>query len=171
MALMDIQRDAIRFDKRNEAFAQTQEVLMRVAKYLQPIRDVQMEGNHQQLIIELQQQIRDLQTKQSLPPQCDHTLLEQQMQTLTDEQDEARRRPVAPGMDEELRQERADMTQDKYQSGEEAHSLRTQLANALTLADPQAMEDRGQRFPGSTDFSGSDRTQLRRWITQLRMVP
>jgi regulator of sirC expression with transglutaminase-like and TPR domain len=93
------------------------------------------------------------------------------MQTLTDEQDEARRRPVAPGMDEELRQELADMTQDKYQSGEEAHSLRTQLANALILADPQAMEDRGQRFPDSTDFSGSDRTQLRRWITQLRMVP
>jgi hypothetical protein len=73
MALMDIQRDAIRFDMRNEAFAQTQEVLMRVAKYSQPIREVQMECNHQQLIIDLQQQIRDLQTKQFLPPQCDHT--------------------------------------------------------------------------------------------------
>jgi hypothetical protein len=29
MALIDIQRDAIRFDKLNEAFAPTQEVLMR----------------------------------------------------------------------------------------------------------------------------------------------
>jgi len=51
-----------------------------------------------------------------------------------------------------------------------------QLANALTLAAraapaaPQAPEDRGQKFPDSPDFSGSDRTQLRGWIAQLRMV-
>ena len=67
------------------------------------------------------------------------------------------------------------MTQDAQQCGEEARSLRTQLANALTLtaraapAAPQAPEDRGQKFPDSPDVSGLDRTQLRGWIVQLRM--
>ena len=54
--------------------------------------------------------------------------------------------------------------------------MRTQLANALTLAAgaapaaPQAPEDRGQKFPDSPDFSGPDRTQMRGWIAQLQMV-
>jgi len=69
-----------------------------------------------------------------------------------------------------------DMTQDAQRSGEEARSLGMQLGNAFTLAaraapaSPQAPEDRGQKFPDCPDFSGSDRTQLRRWIAQLRMV-
>jgi hypothetical protein len=48
--------------------------------------------------------------------------------------------------------------------------------NALTLAAraaqaaPQAPEDRGQKFLDSPDFSGSDGTQLKAWIAQLRMV-
>jgi hypothetical protein len=67
-----------------DVFAQTQEVQMRVAQYSQPIREVQMMCNHPQQIIDLQRQITDLQTKQFLPPQCDHTELEQQIQTLTD---------------------------------------------------------------------------------------
>jgi hypothetical protein len=68
------------------------------------------------------------------------------------------------------------MTRDARQSGEEVRGLRTQLANALTLAAlaapaaPQAPEGRGQKFPDSPDFSGSDRTQLGVWIAQLRMV-
>jgi hypothetical protein len=68
------------------------------------------------------------------------------------------------------------MTWGAGQSREEVHCLRMQLANALTLAAraapaaPQAPEDRGQKFPDSPDFSGSDRTQLRGWIAQLRMV-
>jgi len=51
-----------------------------------------------------------------------------------------------------------------------------QLANALTLAArvapaaPQAPEDKGQNFPDSPNFSGSDQTQLRSWITQLWIV-
>jgi len=79
-------------------------------------------------------------------------------------------------MNEDLRQELADITQDAQQSGEEARSLRMQVANALMLAArtapaaPQAPEDRGQKFPDSQDFSGSDRTQLGGWIAQLRMV-
>jgi hypothetical protein len=68
------------------------------------------------------------------------------------------------------------MTQDEQELGEEVHSLRMQLANALTLtaraapAAPQAGEDKGQKFPDSLDISESDRTQLRGWIAQLRMV-
>jgi hypothetical protein len=131
---------------------------------------------HPQQIIDLQRQITNLQSKQFLPPQCDHTELEQQIQTLRNERDEALRRPAAPGTNEDLQQELDDMTRDARQSGEEVRGLRTQLANALTLAAraapaaPQAPEDRGQKFPDSPDFSGSDRTQLRGWIAQLRMV-
>jgi len=175
MALIDIDKDNIGYEQLTEAFVQTQEVLMRVAQYSEPIREVQRVCDHPQQIINLQREITDLQTKQFLPPQCDHTELEQQMQTLRDERDEALRRPSAPGTSEELQQELDDMTRDARQSGEEVHGLRTQLANALTLAAreaptaPQAPEDRGQKFPDSPDFSGTDRTQLRGWIAQLRM--
>jgi hypothetical protein len=132
--------------------------------------------DHPQQIIDLQRQITDLQTKQFLPPECDHTEMEQQIQTLRDERDEALRRPVAPGTNEDLQQELDDMTRDAWQSGEEVRGLRKQLANALTLAArvalaaPQAPEDRGQKFPSSPDFSESDGTELNGWIAQFRMV-
>ena len=176
MALIDVEKENIGHEQLTEAFAQTQEVLMRVAQYSQPIREVQRVCEHPQQIIDLQRQITDLQSKQFLPPQCDHTRLEQQIQTLRTERDEALRRPPAPGTNEDLQQELDDMTRDARQSGEEVRGLRTQLANALMLAAratptaPQAPEDRGQKFPDSPDFSGSDRTQLRGWIAQLRMV-
>jgi len=176
MALIDIDKDNIGSEQLREAFIQTQEVLMRVAQYSQPIREVQMVCEHPQQIIDLQRQITDLQTRQFLPPQCDHTELEQQIRTLRNEWDEALRRPPAPGTNGDLQQELDDMTRDARQSGEEVRGLRTQLANALMLAAraapaaPQAPENRGQKFPNSPDFSGSDRTQLRGWIAQLRMV-
>jgi hypothetical protein len=176
MALLELQKDTVGFEELKEAFAQTQEELMRVAQYSQPIREVQMVCDHSQQIIHLQRQITNLQRKQFLPPECDHSGLEQQRPTPTEEQNKARRRPAASGTDEDLRQELADITQDAQQYGEEACSLRMQLANALTLAGraapvaPQAPEDRGQKFPDSPDFSGSDGTQLRGWIAQLWMV-
>jgi hypothetical protein len=176
MALINIDKDNIGNNQLQEAVIQTQEVLMRVAQYSQPIREVQMVCEHPQQIIDLQWQITDLQTKQFLTPQCDHAEFERQIQTLTNERNKARMRPAAPGTDEDLRQELPDMTRDAQESGEEARGLRMQLANALTLAAraapaaPQAQEDRGQKFPNSPDFSGSDRTQLRGWIAQLRMV-
>jgi hypothetical protein len=169
-------KDNTGYEQLQEAFTQTQEVLMRVAQYSQPIREVQMVCKHPQQIIDLQWQITDLQTKQFLPPQCDHTELEQQIQTLRNDRDEALRRPVAPGTNEDLQQELDDMTLDARQSGEEVRDLRTQLANTLMLAARaapaalQAPEDRGQKFPDSPDFSGLDRTQLRGWIAQLPMV-
>jgi hypothetical protein len=42
MALINIQADAIGHEELRVAFTQRQEVLMRVAQYLQPIREVQM---------------------------------------------------------------------------------------------------------------------------------
>jgi len=54
--------------------------------------------------------------------------------------------------------------------------LRTQLANALTLAArtdpvaPQAPDDSGQKIPDFPDYSASDRTLVRGWITQPRLV-
>ena len=162
MALIDIDKDNIGYEQLTEAFVQTQEVLMRVAQYSQPIREVQRVCEHPQQIIDLQQQITDLQTKQFLPPQCDHTKLERQIQTLRTERDEALRRPPAPGTNDDMQQELDDMTRDAGQSGEEVRDLRTQLANALMLAvraapaAPHAPEDKGQKFPDSPDFSGSD---------------
>jgi hypothetical protein len=131
---------------------------------------------HLQQIIDLQLQITAQQTKQFLPLQCDHAKLEQRIQTLTQQKDDVRRRPAAPGNDEDLWQELADITQDAQQSGEEARTLRMLLANALRLAPsvalaaPQAAEDREQKFADFSDLSGSDRTMLQGWIAQLRMV-
>jgi len=68
------------------------------------------------------------------------------------------------------------MTREIRQSGEEVQALRTQLANAQSLAarvaptPPQQSEDPEQRFPYSPDFSGSERAQLRGWIAQPRNV-
>jgi hypothetical protein len=68
------------------------------------------------------------------------------------------------------------MTYDAQQSEEEVRGLRTQVANALTLAAwaapaaPHAPEDRGQIIPDCLDLSGSDRTRLRGWIAQLWMI-
>jgi hypothetical protein len=42
MALIDIDKDNTGYEQLQESFAQTQEVLMRVAQYSQPIREVQM---------------------------------------------------------------------------------------------------------------------------------
>jgi len=176
MSLIDLDKHNIGNEQLREAFVQTQEVSRLVAQYDQPIREVQMVCEHPQQIIDLQRQITDLQTKQFLPAQCDYTELERQIQTLRNERDKALRRPVAPGTDEDLRKELDDMTRDAWQSGVEVRGLRMQLANALTsasraaLAAPQAPEDRGQKLPDSPDFSGSDRTQFRGWIAQLRMV-
>jgi len=105
MALIDVDKDNIGHEQLMEAFAQTQEVLMRVAQYSQPIREVQMVCEHPQQIIDLQRQITSLQSRQFLPPQCDHTGLEQQIQTLRNERDEALKRPAAPGTNEDLQQD------------------------------------------------------------------
>jgi hypothetical protein len=73
MALINLDKDNVGTEQLSEAFIQTQEVLMCAAQYSQPIREVQMVWEHPQQIIDLQRQITDLQTKQFLPPQCDHT--------------------------------------------------------------------------------------------------
>jgi len=171
-----LQRDSIGIDGLRNAFAHTQEVPLRVVQYSQPIREVQMVCNHPQQIIDLQRHITDLQTKQFLPLQCDHTALEQEIRGLTKEWDEARMRPVAPGTDKDLRQERAYMALDARQLAEEVRGFSTQLENAVMLvasaapAAPPAMADRGQKYPNSPDFAGSDQTKLRGWIAQLWMV-
>jgi hypothetical protein len=134
MALINLDKEHMGNDQIREAFIQTEEVLMRVTQYSQPIREVQMVCEHPQQIIVLQRQTTDLQTKQFLPPQCHHTEFEQHIRTLRNEQDKALRRPTAPGTSEDLQQEKDDMTWDARQAGEEVRSLRTQLANALTLA-------------------------------------
>jgi len=90
-----------------------------------------------------------------------------------DKWDETRMEPAVPVTDEEFRQELADMTQDVQLYGEEVRGLRTQLANALTLAaraalpTPQTTEDTGQKFPHSPDYSGLKQTQLSPRIAQL----
>jgi hypothetical protein len=48
MALIDLDKDNIGRDQVREEFIQTQEVLMRVAQYSQPIREVQMVCEHPQ---------------------------------------------------------------------------------------------------------------------------
>jgi hypothetical protein len=59
-----MQREDIRFKEQNEVFAETQEVLRRVAQDSQLIQTVQILGKHPQQIIDLQRQITDLQARQ-----------------------------------------------------------------------------------------------------------
>jgi hypothetical protein len=54
MALMDLDKENMGNDQVREAFIQTQEVLMRVAQYSQPIQEVQMVCEHPQQVIDLQ---------------------------------------------------------------------------------------------------------------------
>jgi len=91
------------------------------------------------------------------------------------EWDEVRQRLTALATDEALQHKLADMTQDSPLWGEEVHSVRTQLGNALTVAvwaapaAPQVLEVRGQKYPDCQHFSGSDRTELRYWMVQLQL--
>jgi hypothetical protein len=110
MALLDEQGDAIRFVELREPYALTQEVLTWVAQYSQPIREVQMVCDHPQQIIDWQRQVTTLQMKQFQPLRCDHSEFERQIQTLTDAWNKARMRPAAPGTDENLSQELANIT-------------------------------------------------------------
>ena len=60
MALVDLDKKNIGFEQLKEAFAQTREVLMRVAQYSQPIPEVQRMCDHPVQIITLQKQITHL---------------------------------------------------------------------------------------------------------------
>jgi len=155
----------------------TQQILSRVAQYSQPVREIQQVCSHPAEIADLRNQITILQAQAQPPPLvCDHTDYETRLTTLRKELEVAGQTPWTAGTDEDLRRELDDMTRDAREASEEGRNLRTQLANALSLAVPVAPparhqpEDRGQKFPDSPDFSGSDRTQLRGWIAQLRMV-
>jgi len=88
----------------------TEVVLMRVVQFSQKIQEVQMVCDQLQQIINLRRQITDLQTKQFMHHQCDHTGLEQQIQTLMKERDKARMGPALAGTDEDLPEELAEMT-------------------------------------------------------------
>ena len=152
----------IDFGERQTPREDAQEVLRRVAWYTEPAAIVQRVCDHPVQIIALQKQITDLQTQQFLPPECDHLTFKPQLETLRGELEEARRVPRTAGTDKDPRQELDEMTQDARQSGKEVRALRTQLANALSLAaqvaltPPQQPEGRGEKFPNSPDFSRSD---------------
>jgi cell division septum initiation protein DivIVA len=164
------------FAERQAMLEEAQEVLRGVAQYTERASTVQRVCDHQAQIITLQKEVPDLKSKQFLPLQCNNAEIESRIQTLTAQRDDHLMRPAAPGTDEELQQELEDMTQDAGQSGEEVRSLRTQFANALTLAAKaapaalQAPDDRGPNFPDSPEFPLSDRTKPRGWIAKLRMV-
>ena len=118
----------------------------------------------------------DLQAQQFLPPQCDHTGMEDRIQGLEVDLADARARQMAEGTDKQLHENLLAMTKDTQPSGEEVRDLRTHSANAVTLAAratltvPQTPEHTGQNFPDAPDFSGSNPTQLRGWIAQPQMV-
>jgi hypothetical protein len=147
-----------------------------IAQYSEPVQTVLAVCDHPNQIVALQKQITELQMKAFLPPTCDHTVFEQLIQQLRGDLDEARKTPRTVATDEELRRVLDDMTRDAREASEESRNLRMQLANALSLAAraappaPLQQGDRGKIFPDSLDVSGSDRTQLRYWIAQLRMV-
>jgi hypothetical protein len=177
MALLNLNHDGMGSEQTSEAFVQDQEVMTRIAQYSQTVRTIQAVCDHPQQMIALQKQITNLQAKQFLPsPSCDHSAYDQEIKRLKDDLDEARRIPRTAGTDEKIRRELEDMTRDAWKASTGNASLRTQLASVLSLASwvvpipPQGQEERGQKFPDSPDFSGSDRSLLRGSIARLRMV-
>jgi len=155
----------------------TQQVLSRVAQYSQPVREIQQVCSHPAEMTALRNQITILRARvQPALPLCDHTYYETQLETLWNELAVARRTPQVEGTDDNIRQELDDMSRDVRDANTEAMSFRTQLANALSfavLAAPkpsQRQKDRGHKFLVSPEFSRSDRTQLRGWTAQVRMI-
>ena len=114
----------IDFRERQTLLEEAQEVLRRVAQHTEPTAMLQRVCDHPAQIIALHKQITDLQTQEFLPPECDHSMFEQQLETLRQQLEEARRIPRREGTDEDLRQELDDMTQDARRSGEEVRALR-----------------------------------------------
>jgi len=137
----------VEFGERQTLSEKAQDVLQRVAQYTEPAAMAQRVCDPPPQIITLQIQITDLQTQQFLPQDCDHSTFEQQLETLGQELEEARRIPRTVGTDEDLQQGLDAMTRDSRQSRDEVRALRTQLANALSLAaraalaPPQQLED------------------------------
>jgi hypothetical protein len=176
MALWDLNKETMCTETAIETLVQAQELMVRIAQYSQPVRTIQAVCNHPNQIIAPQKQVTNLQARAFLPPSCNQTTFEQQIQQLRNDLDELRRTPTTVGTDEDLRRELGDMTRDAHKSSAESRNLRTQLANTLSLAAwaappaPHQQGNRGQKFPDSPDFSGLDRTQLRGWIAQLRIM-
>jgi hypothetical protein len=146
----------------------TQQVLSRVAQYSQPVWEIQQVSNHPAEISDLRNQITIFRARTEPPPiVCDLTDNETQLATLRNQLEEARRTPRVEGTVDKIRQELDDITRDAREANAKALNLRTQLANALSIAvraaltPPQGQVDRGQKFPDSPDFSGLDGTQLR----------
>ena len=92
----------IDFAERQTLLEGAQGVLRIVAQYNEPAAMVERVCDHPAQIIELQKQITDLQKQQFLPPECDNSTFEQQLETLRQESEEARRIPRTAGTDEEL---------------------------------------------------------------------
>ena len=87
--------------ERQGMLEETREVLRRVAEYPEVTSMVQRVSDHPAQRIALQKEITELTCQRFIPPQCDHTEIENQILPLTAKRDKARRRPAAPRTDEE----------------------------------------------------------------------
>jgi len=92
----------IDFWERQTSLEEAQDVLKSVALYTKHAAMVQRVCDHPAQMFALQKQITHLQTQQFLPPDCDHSTFEQQLETLMKELEEARRTLRMVGMDEDL---------------------------------------------------------------------
>jgi hypothetical protein len=136
-----------------ELLAVTQQVLSRVAQYSQPVREIQQVCSHPMEITDLQNQITILRARTEPPPIiCIHPDYETQLATIRSELEVARRTPRVEGTDNVIRQELDDMTRDAREANSEAVSLRTQLANALSLAVRAAPTPPKDRRTGDRSF-------------------
>ena len=109
----------INFVERQAVLEEAQEVLSRVAQSTECTAMVQRVCDHPAQIIASQMQITDLQSQHFLPPDCDHSTFEQQLETLRQGLEDCRRTPRTVGTDENPRQDLDHMTQDAIQWGEE----------------------------------------------------
>jgi hypothetical protein len=117
-------------------------------------------------IIELKHAITDLKALHCLPLIWEHSAIGEWMWDFENDYTDTMRRLVAIGNLMELQADLLAIGRDTQQAGQDSSSLRTWLANALTLAARvsllaiQSQNNKGQKFPDSPACSGWNRTQL-----------
>jgi len=136
MCILDLNKVSLGTESMTNAFIRPQEVLMRVAQYSQPVREIEMLCDHRNQIIAPKKQITDLQTLHILPSSCNHTTFEQEIQQLKDKLNNAWKTTRMAETEEDLGGELDYMTEDARDASEVTWNLRMQIASDSNGSGP-----------------------------------
>lgn len=140
--------------------------MLQVVRYPEPTEMVLRFCSPTSQHIVLQHEITDLRALHFLPLIWEHSAIGEWMWDFENDYTDTKRILAVNGNLMELQADFLAIGWDTQQAGQVFQSLRTWLANALTLAPRlslpaiQSHDNQGQKFPDSPDCSGWDRTQL-----------